>query len=151
LPGRRGLALLVAALGLVLLEVVVYNLSFIQAQGRYLYPALLPLALLAALGWNQLARLEPGASTGRWLGFALGCYLLWALALESTWWLATEGPAPLLLHALPILPLWLARRVEVRRPPAQLAATAGGALVTVLALADAASLLRFVTPYFAGW
>jgi len=149
--GRQGLALLVAALGLVLLEVVIYNLSFIQAQGRYLYPAILPFALLTALGWSSLARLEPGASNWRWLGFALGCYLVWALGLESVWWLVAQAPAPLLLQALPIVPLWLARRVEIRRPPTQLAATAAGALLGVLALADAAALLRFVAPYFAGW
>ena len=148
---RQGLALLLAALGLVLLEVVVYNLSFIQAQGRYLYPAILPFALLTALGWSSLARLKPGASTSRWLSFALGCYLVWALGLESIWWLITQGPAPLLLQALPIVPLWLARRVEIRRPPAQLAATASGALLGVLALANGAALLRFVAPYFAGW
>jgi 4-amino-4-deoxy-L-arabinose transferase-like glycosyltransferase len=151
LAGRQGLWLLVAALGLVLLEVVVYNLSFIQAQGRYLFPAILPFALLTALGWSSLARLEPGTSNGRWLGFALGYYLVWALGLESVWWLVVQGPAPLLLQALPIVPLWLARRVEIRRPPAQLAATAAGALLGVLVLANAAALLRFVAPYFAGW
>ena len=112
--GRQGLSLLVAALGLVLVEVVVYNLRFIQAQGRYLYPAILPFALLTALGWSSLARLEPSPSRCRWLGFALGCYLVWALALESVWWLVAQGPAPMLLQVLPIVPLWLARGIEIR-------------------------------------
>ena len=31
-----------------------YNLSFIQAQGRYLYPALLPIALFFVLGLREL-------------------------------------------------------------------------------------------------
>lgn len=63
--GGRGLRLLWRALwlavGLGLLAYVYYNLEFVQLQGRYLYPALLPLALLTARGldaWRE--RLLPG-------------------------------------------------------------------------------------------
>lgn len=35
-------------------EVVSYNFSFIQAQGRYLFPALAPAAALLVLGWSSL-------------------------------------------------------------------------------------------------
>jgi hypothetical protein len=36
------------------LLVVYYNLTYVQAQGRYLFPALPALACLAALGWSRL-------------------------------------------------------------------------------------------------
>ena len=50
-------------LGLTLVEVVYYNLTYIQAQGRYLFPALPGLAALMALGWRELlfAGLRPAA------------------------------------------------------------------------------------------
>ena len=55
--GRQvfAIGLLVCAVGLVLAEVLVYNLRFIQAQGRYLFPALVPIAVLLSLGWHRLA------------------------------------------------------------------------------------------------
>jgi len=63
--GRRGLsrvqgeALLIfaAAVLLTLVEFVGYNLKFVQFQGRYLYPALIPIALFVAVGlagWASL-------------------------------------------------------------------------------------------------
>jgi uncharacterized membrane protein len=36
-----------------------YNLTYVQHQGRYLYPALIPLATAAALGLDTVARLLP--------------------------------------------------------------------------------------------
>ena len=148
---RLGLRFLLAALGLVALEVVAYNLSFIQAQGRYLYPAILPIGLLLALGWSAVVEVEPGASRWSWLGFGLAFYFLWATALESVSWLLAGAAAPLALHLVPLIPAWLASKVEVRRPPDSMAGIAAGALVTVLVLLDAAALLRFVAPYFQGW
>ena len=41
-------------LGLTLAEVVYYNLTYIQAQGRYLFPALTGLVALLAVGWREL-------------------------------------------------------------------------------------------------
>ena len=65
IPRGRGLRLLWRALwlavGLAALAYLYYNLEFVQLQGRYLYPALLPLALLTARGldaWRE--RLLPG-------------------------------------------------------------------------------------------
>lgn len=147
----RGLGVLLAALGLVVLEVVVYNLSFIQAQGRYLYPAILPIGLLLALGWSTLAALGPNASGLRRLGFGLGVFWLWATLLEGLSWLATGGPAPPLLHLSSAVSAWLATRVPVRRAAPVLRAGAATALVVALALVDAAALTRFVAPYFSGW
>jgi 4-amino-4-deoxy-L-arabinose transferase-like glycosyltransferase len=54
---REILAVVVGALVLVLAGIVFYNLTFIQPQGRYLFPALVPIALLLALGWWRLADL----------------------------------------------------------------------------------------------
>jgi hypothetical protein len=36
-------------------EVAYYNLTFIQPQGRYLFPALVPIALFLSSGWLRLA------------------------------------------------------------------------------------------------
>ena len=146
-----GLKLLLAALGLVVAEVVLYNLSFIQAQGRYLFPALLPIGLLLALGWSALAGVGPMSSRGRWLAFGLGLFVVWGLVIESLSWLIAQSPAPLVLHAATILQAWLATRIQVRRTPESLAGIAAAALLTGLFLADASALLRFVVPYFQGW
>lgn len=68
------LALFDLAMVLVLAQFLIYNQTFVQFQGRYLYPALIPLALVVALGldgWLQIpARWLPGV---RWL--ALGVTL----------------------------------------------------------------------------
>jgi 4-amino-4-deoxy-L-arabinose transferase-like glycosyltransferase len=37
-----------------------YNLTFVQHQGRYLFPALIPVATAAALGLDALAEIVPG-------------------------------------------------------------------------------------------
>lgn len=39
-----------------------YNTSFVQFQGRYLFPALIPFALMLAWGWEGLAQRVPGAA-----------------------------------------------------------------------------------------
>ncbi len=50
-------ALFALSIALVLAQFLIYNLTFVQFQGRYLYPALVPMALLVALGlsgWSSL-------------------------------------------------------------------------------------------------
>jgi 4-amino-4-deoxy-L-arabinose transferase-like glycosyltransferase len=42
-------------------EVAYYNLTFIQPQGRYLFPALVPIAIFLSIGWLRLAS---GATRG---------------------------------------------------------------------------------------
>jgi 4-amino-4-deoxy-L-arabinose transferase-like glycosyltransferase len=57
-PQQDALIVFAAVIALVLAAYVLYNLDFIQFQGRYLYPALLPLAFLVAVGlsgWVSLA------------------------------------------------------------------------------------------------
>ncbi len=125
----RGLGLLLLHLGLVAAAYLWYNLDFVQHQGRYFFPALLPISVFAAIG--LLGLFSPGGS--RWgavaalvlLGFWLsvdavsGDVNKWALLLaggaaailfgrarwsqgEAIWWgLATEGLMVLIaLYAL---------------------------------------------------
>lgn len=47
---RQALTVMILFTGLMVLAYIGYNLSFVQFQGRYLFPALIPLALLLALG-----------------------------------------------------------------------------------------------------
>ena len=57
-PQRDALVVLAATLALVVAAYLLYNLDFVQFQGRYLYPALIPLALLVGVGlggWASLA------------------------------------------------------------------------------------------------
>jgi uncharacterized membrane protein len=47
---------LIALVAITAAQMVYYNLTFVQFQGRYLYPALIPIALALAYGWDGLAR-----------------------------------------------------------------------------------------------
>ena len=47
----RAVWLLMVTLGLVALSFVAFLAKYMQTQGRYLYPAMLPICLLLALGW----------------------------------------------------------------------------------------------------
>lgn len=54
-PSQRNALLLMGLWAAVAVaELVVYNLSFVQAQGRYLFPALVPIALFFVLGLREL-------------------------------------------------------------------------------------------------
>jgi hypothetical protein len=59
LPQRASLILLIASSTFTLLEFLGYNLTFVQHQGRYLFPALIPIGTAAALGLSRLARVLP--------------------------------------------------------------------------------------------
>jgi 4-amino-4-deoxy-L-arabinose transferase-like glycosyltransferase len=56
---HAGLILLLLFYLLTLLEFLGYNLKFLQHQGRYLFPALIPIGTAAALGLSRLARVLP--------------------------------------------------------------------------------------------
>jgi hypothetical protein len=142
------LAVLGTSVVAVLAEVVYYNLTFVQAQGRYLFPALGPLALLAALGWSELARARGRARRG-----PLGRALLWGWAVGAV----TVGGVSLLPtgagHTLGTAVLWLAGVAlcvlswrRVRGSPGMVLA----ALPVGLAALDTACLIAFVARYFAG-
>lgn len=86
------IVLLGLAIALVFAQFFFYNLSFVQFQGRYLYPALIPLALLVALGvdgWVSLAaRSQPRL---HWLGVGV------ALPLAAFAWYTIQN----VLSAIP--------------------------------------------------
>jgi 4-amino-4-deoxy-L-arabinose transferase-like glycosyltransferase len=70
---------------LVLLVYGYYNITFVQHQGRYLFPALIPVAIGAALavkGWINLLRLP---SQWRGLAFAAPYAALVALDVYALW------------------------------------------------------------------
>ncbi len=56
---RRQTLLLVTTAGFTLAAFLGYNLTFVQHQGRYLYPALIPLGLAASLGLDWWLGLLP--------------------------------------------------------------------------------------------
>ncbi|MFN3689346.1 MAG: hypothetical protein ACK4UU_00295, partial [Fimbriimonadales bacterium] len=51
---RAWLVLCAATFALVLMSFLLFIRVFFQAQGRYFYPALLPIAVFLALGWERL-------------------------------------------------------------------------------------------------
>ena len=56
---RASLSLLLVSAFLTLLEFLGYNLGFLQHQGRYLFPALIPIGTATALGLDMLAGVLP--------------------------------------------------------------------------------------------
>jgi 4-amino-4-deoxy-L-arabinose transferase-like glycosyltransferase len=68
---RRGMLLAAALFGASVVAYAWYNMQFVQFQGRYLYPGLIPIALGAALGWAKLAARAPRVSHWWWLGVVL--------------------------------------------------------------------------------
>jgi len=53
---RVGLALLALLAILSGASLVAYNLTFVQYQGRYLFPALVPAGVFLSIGWRQVTR-----------------------------------------------------------------------------------------------
>ncbi len=76
-PGsqRNALLLCLALLALVTVQTTAYNLQFLQPQGRYLFPALVPIAALVALGLREIAG-------PRWYGAALAALIAGLVALN---------------------------------------------------------------------
>jgi 4-amino-4-deoxy-L-arabinose transferase-like glycosyltransferase len=56
---RASLILLFVSSLFTMLEFLVYNLTFVQHQGRYLFPALIPIGTAAALGLSTLSQVLP--------------------------------------------------------------------------------------------
>lgn len=67
---RTSLILLFISSTLTLLEFLGYNLTFVQHQGRYLFPALIPIGTAAALGLSALSKVLP-RQTRAWATVAL--------------------------------------------------------------------------------
>jgi 4-amino-4-deoxy-L-arabinose transferase-like glycosyltransferase len=60
-----------------------YNTQFLQHQGRYLFPALVPISLAVALGWREALRRERALLLAA--GLLLGAAVLWLVGRLPTW------------------------------------------------------------------
>lgn len=108
-----------------------YNTGFLQHQGRYLFPALLPLGLAVALGWREALRRERAL----WMAAAA---LIAAVAIELSKELPTSTLAML---------VGLAALLAVRRflPPMWTVAVQAAPYL-LLVPADLACLFLFIVP-----
>jgi len=107
-----------------------YNLSFVQHQGRYLFPALVPLGLAAGVGWERLTRTRPARiAAAVLLAAAVGVFVLGGYAYLA---LLCGGAAGLLW-----LNTWLLPRFRWLLP---------AAVGLGLAVLSFASLFLFVIP-----
>ncbi len=68
----RALTLLACLALFTLLAYVWYNLQFVQHQGRYLFPALIPIATALALGWEFLFSRCQAVARWLWLVVVVG-------------------------------------------------------------------------------
>jgi len=75
-PQRAGLALLAGSILLGGASLIGYNLTFVQHQGRYLFPSLIPLGIFLAAGWHEITR--------RPYGLAVAALLLLGAALLAS-------------------------------------------------------------------
>jgi hypothetical protein len=131
----RQLVLLVVWLGWTLLQYLVYNLTFVQHQGRYLFPALIPIGLAFTMGWRAVLRPRPSRWLAVLLAIVAAALALWGLVTGSwhTW--------PLLLVAAGAAGLfviqWLPRRLDN---------LLFGLPFVGLALLDLVSLYAFIVP-----
>jgi 4-amino-4-deoxy-L-arabinose transferase-like glycosyltransferase len=108
-----------------------YNSQFVQHQGRYLFPALIPIALAVALGWREVLRRERALLTAGL--FLVGTAALWFAGMQSPW---------LLLMLIVGAVAFVARRFL---PPAW-HPLVQAAPYLVLIVVDLASLYLFVVP-----
>ncbi|HMR64083.1 MAG TPA: DUF2142 domain-containing protein [Anaerolineae bacterium] len=108
---KAGLLLMGVAIGLVVLAYLGYNLAFVQFQGRYLFPGLIPLGLFFSLGLNEVLQL-------RWRWWLAGGLLLMLSSVGvisglngqiDKWTLLILGLALLLTAARALLPAYETR------------------------------------------
>lgn len=89
---RRGAALLTLSASLTVLSYIWYNLTFVQHQGRYLFPALVPLAVAGALAVDW------------WLARLVSVFLLGLTGVPvAVAWATRRAALPLWAAAIPLL------------------------------------------------
>jgi hypothetical protein len=94
---RHLIGLFCLSIGLVFAQFLIYNRTFVQFQGRYLYPALIPLAMAAALGLSGWAGLAAHRlRQARWMFWST---VLAAMSLALLAWVA-------LRDVISLLPRW---------------------------------------------
>ena len=95
---RGGVALLALASALVVAQYLYYNLTFVQHQGRYLFPALIPISLVVALGLDGWVRPVGGRFNlpmrVRWVPPALVWISFAALSLYALFRVVVPALAP---------------------------------------------------------
>jgi 4-amino-4-deoxy-L-arabinose transferase-like glycosyltransferase len=128
--------------------VAFYNLTFIQPQGRYLFPALVPIALFLSTGWWRLASRATLGPIGRLLtaGVLAGA-IGWGLGEAHGSLRAAElwsDNALIVAAAVGVLVVLVTpRSVRVRLPDGLCLI-----LALTLGLLDLAALVKFVAPAF---
>jgi 4-amino-4-deoxy-L-arabinose transferase-like glycosyltransferase len=101
-PARAGGGLLALHAGLVALLFAAYNFQFVQPQGRYLFPALLPIAVGVARGLENLADRNTARRAALALAAAAACFLFHGLLARDVpgWTLLFLGAAAAALAGL---------------------------------------------------
>jgi hypothetical protein len=134
MTAAQGWTAVILALQLALIAgvMVVYNLSYIQPQGRYLFPANAAIAVLLALGWREMVG-RPYLLT---LLTAAGGVALW-LIVGGAFFAALGGAA-----AVAILAAWFLARPWYRR-------LLWGSPATALAALAIVCLTLFIVPALA--
>jgi len=100
-------ALLLVCSGLLTLATYLgYNLTFYQAQGRYLFPALIPLGLAWSFGLSESLRQDNARMIGIVLAFVvvLGAIRWLTRTCDSKWLTAVNGAGAIYLIARWLLP-----------------------------------------------
>lgn len=126
---------------------VLYNLRFVQPQGRYLFPALAAVAPLVAWGWAALWGAGDRPRWGTWAGAALVFGVVGLVAAEATTAMVQGLPRRMLYPGVALIALALS--LLVHRSSRTVSSWVTPAVVVAgLAWADLAILLGVVAPAF---
>jgi 4-amino-4-deoxy-L-arabinose transferase-like glycosyltransferase len=128
---RTACGLLVLSGLLTLASYVWYNTQFVQHQGRYLFPALVPIGLAAALGWRQALERERALPLA--LAMLLVAVITWVGGWMPTW--------PFLMLVAMVVALGVRRALPPRWDGLVQACP-----YLLLMVLDVASLFLFIVP-----
>jgi hypothetical protein len=138
------LGLLALTFLLILAGLLQYNLTFIQAQGRYLFPAIVPIAIFFVLGLRELASPDT-AQPARYIGARRRWLLPATLGVGlAAVYVVVRGRVLLASSALLVLLAGAAQWLLARSYDVIVLAALSLALLGL----DFICLTRFVIPYF---